>query len=218
MAVQETNLGHFDYIGLYNKDAVRTTFDNALDQKRFTTNWKWQLPNLYQRRGPVMFVSVISAYCDDSQGVAGGGGSNGVPHFLRMKVFSENFKALETSMSPIFHYTNQDTVPQYITYPIVSSLIRDVGTGHWYSLSQDSLTIQIPTNTQYLEFDLVDGQGNLLPICSQQSVLGNASFQEQTSLNITLKITYPERTEVMANTIQTYQKSVIGNTHTPNTF
>lgn len=190
MAIQETNLGHFDYIGLYHKDAILSISGGAV------YNWKWRVPvSLDRRRAPSWFVSVVSCYLDDSNGAAAG-----QPHFLRMKTYSTNYHTYEEPVN-----TNSTNM---INFPIVSILVRDAAVGHYYSLSQDNVVIQVPSNIQYIEFDIIDGLGNVLNIDSTNGE----------SMNITLKVTYPERTEVMANTIQTYQKSMIGNTQTPNTF
>lgn len=186
MAVQETNLGHFDYIALYDKDA--TKLDDGLGN---TYDWIWKMPtNMNRRRAPIWYISVVSCYCDDSTG-----SSAALPHFLRMYVPADNY------------YSNEKTTP-YIINPIVSMLIRDTPAGHWYSLSQDNITIQIPSNIQNLHFDIVDGNGNIIYI--------NSGAGE--SLNIILKVTYPERTEVMANTTQTYAQSIVGNIRAMNTF
>lgn len=181
MAIQESNLGHFDYLALYTKDAVITVTGAA------STNWKWQLPaHLNRRKAPYWFLSVQSCYCDDSTGT-----SNGRPHFLRCKVPSENYYSYETGIQI-------GGTP--VNYPIVSNLIRDVPTGHWYSISQDNVVIQVPSNLQYIEFDIIDGWGSVLPI--------NSDAANGESLTILLKITYPARGEVMDNTNQTFIQTI----------
>ncbi len=176
MAIQETNLGHFDYLALHHKDATKLT-----DGSNATYNWKWQVPTgLNRRKAPYWFLTVVSAYCDDSAG-----SEAGFPHFLRCKIPAENYFCCETNTP-------------YINFPIVAQLIRDVAAGHWYSISQDNVVLQVPSNLQYLEFDVVDGTGNVINI-------DNTSIE---SLNIICKITYPARSEVMDNTNQTFVQSI----------
>lgn len=177
MAIQETNLGHFDYLAFYDKDATKTTLLSA------TTSWKWQVPpSLNRRKAPYWFLSIVSAYCDDSSGA-----SAALPHFLRCKIPSENYHAYESSGSSVF-----------ITFPIVSQLIRDAAAGHWYSIAQDNVVIQVPSNIQFVEFDLIDGNGIQIPIDSTSGE----------SLNIICKVTYPARSEVMDNTNQTFIQTI----------
>lgn len=190
MAVQETNLGHFDYIALFTNNAQITLNGTA------SVGWKWRVPTaMNRRRAPSWFISVASCYCDDSTGT-----NNGRPHFLRLKVPAENYHQQEDNIQGI----------NTMIYPIVSNLIRDTPTGHWYSLSQDNVVIQVPSNLQYLEFDVVDAWGTVLNI--------NSDASNGESLSIILKVTYPERTEVMANTTQTYAQSIVGNIRPMNTF
>ena len=177
MAIQETNLGHFDYLALYDKDATKTTISGA------TTLWKWQIPtSLNRRKAPYWFLSVVSAYCDDSNGA-----SATLPHFIRCKIPSENYHSYESSLS-----TN------FINFPIVSQLIRDAAAGHWYSLAQDNIVIQVPSNIQFIEYDLIDGNGNII---AMDSTSGE-------SLNIICKITYPARMEITDNINQTFIQTI----------
>ncbi len=181
MAIQETNLGHFDYIALYTKDAAITLNDGTS-----SINWKWQIPtHINRRKAPYWFLSIQSCYCDDSTGA-----NNGRPHFLRCKVPADNYYTYESNI-------NGGTP---INYPIVSNLIRDTPTGHWYSLAQDNVVIQVPSNLQYIEFDIVDGWGSVLPI--------NSDAANGESLTIICKITYPARNEVMDNTNQTFVQTI----------
>jgi hypothetical protein len=180
MAIQETNLGHFDYLAFYTKDADITLNGAA------ATNWKWQVPtHINRRKAPYWFLSVQSCYCDDSTGA-----SNGRPHFLRCKVPADNYYTYEKN-------TNGGT---QINYPIVSNLIRDVPTGHWYSISQDNVVIQVPSNLQFIEFDIVDAWGSVLPI--------NSDANNGESLTVICKITYPARNEVMDNTNHTFIQTI----------
>jgi len=190
MAVQETNLGHFDYIGLFNKDAVLTTSAGNI------IGWKWKVPtSLNRRRSPSWFISIQSAYIDDSNGTG-----KALPHMLRLKVPAQNYHTYEEPSN-----TLSDII---FGYPIVAILVRDADNGHWYSLAQDNIVLQVPSTLQYLEFDILDGNGNVLQI---DSIAGE-------TLNMFIKVTYPERTEVMANTTQTYAQSMIGNIRPMNTF
>jgi hypothetical protein len=129
-----------------------------------------------------------------------------------MKIPSENYKIFETSASPGEDYATQGLImpSQYINYPIMAHLIEDQNNGNYYTLAQDNVVIQIGSQVQYLEFDIVDCLGNTMPIYSTNIGVG--------TLNINLKVTYPERTEVMANTTQTYAQSVVGNIKPMNTF
>jgi hypothetical protein len=172
----DMNLGQFDYLALHQKDAtILTDGSNAI------YNWKWKVPtSLNRRKAPYWFLSVVSAYCDDSSGSEAGN-----PHFLRCKIPAENYFTYETS-SP------------YINFPIVAQLIRDSSTGHWYSISQDNVVLQVPSNLQLLEFDIIDGTGNVIAI-------NNSTIE---SLNIICKITYPARQEVTENINQTFVQSV----------
>lgn len=172
------DLGSISYLALYSKDAVKNTAAGV------TSNWKWTPPtNLQARKAPVLFLSVCSAYVDDSTGA-----SAGVPHLLRLKIPSENFYANETT-SPI------------IAYPIVAQLIRDAPTGHWYAQAEGNPVIQVPSNLQVLEFDLVDGGGNTISIDSGAGE----------TLNIILKLHHPPHNEVRNNTVMSYAQSEIGN-------
>jgi len=180
MAIQETNLGHFDYIALFSNDATITLNGAA------SNNWKWRVPTaLNRRRAPYWFLSVASCYCDDSTGT-----TNGRPHFLRLKVPPQNYYQQEDNINGL----------NSMIYPIVSNLIRDVPTGHWYSISQDNVVIQVPSNLQYLEFDIVDAWGTVLNI--------NSDAANGESLSVVLKITYPARNEITDNTNQTYIQSI----------
>ncbi len=175
MAIQENNLGHFDYLAFHDKDASKTMLLTA------TTAWKWQIPTgLNRRKAPYWFLSVVSCYCDDSNGT-----SAGLPHFLRCKVPTDN-------------YFSSETASPYINYPIVSQLIRDTPAGHYYAISQDNVVIQVPSNIQTIEFDLLDGNGVVIPI--------DATSGE--TLNIICKITYPARNEITDNINQTFVRSI----------
>lgn len=179
MAVQETNLGHFDYLALYQKDAALTINGTSI------VGWKWQIPqSLNRRKAPYWFLSVVSCYLDDSNGA-----TNGRPHMLRCKIPAENYHAYETAASPS---------GVYVYSPIVSQLIRDAPTGHWYSISQDNVVIQVPSNLQFIEFDILDGNQNVLTV---DSTIGE-------SLNIICKITYPARQEIQDNTNQTFVQTI----------
>ena len=179
MAIQETNLGHFDYLALYQKDAILTLNSASI------IGWKWKIPtSLNSRKSPYWFLSVVSCYLDDSNGT-----TTGRPHMLRCKIPSENYHTYESSASPTGIYVNG---------PIVSQLIRDTPTGHWYSISQDNVVIQVPSNLQYIEFDIIDGNQNVLTI---DSTIGE-------SLNIICKITYPARMEITDNINQTFTQTI----------
>lgn len=187
MAIAETNLGHFDYIALFSNNATVTSNGG--------TNWKWRVPTaMNRRRAPSWFLSVASCYCDDSTG------GNTTPHFLRLKVPAENYHQQEDNIQGV----------NTMIYPIMAILVEDQNNGHYYSLAQDNVVIQVPSNLQYLEFDVVDAWGTPLTIAS------NASNGK--SLSVILKVTYPERTELMANTTQTYAQSIVGNIRPFNTF
>ena len=173
------DLGGISYLGLYSKDAVKNTVLGI------TNNWKWTPPtNLQARKAPVLFLSVLSAYVDDSQGA-----SAGVPHLLRLKIPAENF------------YANETTAP-YIAYPIVCQMSRDTPAGHWFSVaSENNPVIQVPSNLQVLEFDIVDGGGNVIGIDSGAGE----------TLNIILKLIHPAHNEVRDNTLMSYAQSTVGN-------
>jgi hypothetical protein len=110
-----------------------------------------------------------------------------IPHALRCKIPAENYHCYESFA----------IIPN-LNYPIVSQLIRDAPAGHWYSISQDNVVIQVPSNLQFIEFDLIDGNGMVIPIDSTKGE----------TLNIICKITYPARGEVMDNTNQTFVQSI----------
>ena len=183
MAIQETNLGHFDYIAFHHKDATLSAANNV----SFTVyNWKWQIPpSLNRRKAPYWFLTVVSCYLDDS-----GGSSTGLPHFLRCKIPAENYHSIENPSN------TQST--NYVTYPIVSQLIRDVAAGHWYSISQDNVVIQVPSNLQFIEFDILDGNSNVI-----QTYAATGE-----NLNILCKITYPARMEITDNINQTFIQTI----------
>jgi len=173
-----SQLGNYSYIGLYSKDAVKLSTDGA------TYNWKWTPPmNLQARKAPVLFLEVLSAYVDDSNGA-----SASIPHLLRLKIPSENY------------YANETTEP-YIAYPIVAQMIRDSPAGHWYVQANANPIIQVPSNLQVLEFDLIDGGGNIIYI---DSTAGE-------TLNIFLKLHHPAHNEVRDNTLMSYAQSQVGN-------
>lgn len=173
-----SQLGSFSYLALYSKDAVK------VEALGVTYNWKWTPPtNLQARKAPVLFLSVCSAYIDDSTG-----NNPALPHMLRLKIPSENF------------YSNETTAP-HITYPIVAIMVRDAPSGHWYVLGENSPVIQVPSNLQVLDFDIVDGDGNILGVDSGAGE----------TLNIILKLHHPEHNEVRDNTVMSYAQSVVGN-------
>jgi len=169
------------YLQLFNKDAYKT-YDAAV----YPYNWKWTVPtSLQKRRGPVCYLSVLSCYIDDSTG----GTTANIPHMLRLKVPSENV------------LMNEVTEP-YITYPIVALLVRDAPSGHWTTYSENNPRIQISSNINILEFDILDGVGNVLSISSSS---GDDAF------NIILKLEYPEHNEVRNMVVGSYAQSEIGN-------
>jgi len=166
------------YLPLFSKDAIKLTSGGL------TYNWKWTVPTtLQQRRAPVVFLSIQSCYCDDSNGA-----SAGVPHSLRLKTQAENMLLNETT-SP------------YVAYPIVAQLSRDTPAGHWMSFYENNPRIQIPSNLQILEFDLIDGGGEVISI---DSTAGE-------TLNMIVKLEYPEHNEVRDVTLMTYAQSTVGN-------
>lgn len=171
--------GRKDYIALYDKDAD-TDLNDALTGY---ISWKWKVPQTLQRRkSPVWFIKVKNLYLDDSTGT-----SPGLPHMLRLKNgYSENYHTYETS--------NQ------LSGPILAILTRDNITGHWTTFIENP-SIQISSNVQYLEFDIVNGSGTVLPILSGTG--GN--------LNIILEVEYPEHNEVRDNTVMSYAQSTVGN-------
>lgn len=174
------DLGSVSYLALYGKDAVKTLILGL------PYVWKWTVPtNLQARKAPVLFLSVCSAYIDDSTGA-----NPGVPHMIRLKIPAENYYAYET------------TAP-YIGNPIVAMLIRDAPTGHWYAQADSNPIIQVPSNLSVLEFEIVDQNGNLLGIDS--GVDGGGTF------NMILKLYHPAHNEVRDNTIMSYAQSQVGN-------
>lgn len=176
------DLGSFSYLALYHKDAKKLQTDTGE-----TYNWKWRMPtNLQARKAPVAFLSVCSAYTDDS-----GGGVAGVPHMLRLRIPTDNYFSSEIEGCPA----------PYIVYPIVAQLIRDAPAGHWYAQAESNPIIQIPSGLQTLEFDMVDGNGNIIAIDSAAPE----------TLNIILKLYYPPHNEVRDNTLMSYAQSEIGN-------
>ncbi len=170
-------LANVVYLPLFNKDAVKLT-----NVSGDIYNWKWTVPtSLQQRRAPVVFLSIQSCYCDNSAG----GTPSGLPHLLRLKTQSENM------------LLNETTAP-FIAYPIVSVLSRDAPAGHWMSFYENNPRIQIPSNLQILEFDLVDGGGELIAI------------DPGDTFNMIVKLEYPEHNEVRDVTLNNYAQSIVG--------
>jgi len=168
------------YLQLFNKDATK-----LLDGNLFPYNWKWTVPtSLQKRRAPVCFLSVQACYIDDSTGA-----TPNIPHMLRLKLPSENVLMNEVS-------------EPYINYPIVAMLVRDAPSGHWTSFSENNPRIQVPSNLNILEFDVLDGVGNVLPISSSNT---------DDAFNIILKLEYPEHNEVRNIMVGSYAQSEIGN-------
>lgn len=171
-------LANVVYLPLFSKDAVKLTSSGA------TYNWKWTVPtSLQERRGQVVYLSIQSCYCDDSTGA-----SAGVPHLLRLKTQSENM---------LF---NENTTP-IVGYPIVAQMNRDTPAGHWTSFYENNPRIQVPSNLNILEFDLIDGGGNVISIDSTSGE----------TLNIIVKLEYPEHNEVRNVTLNNYAQSIVGN-------
>lgn len=176
------------FIGLYDKDAVKTTGSVA----NSTTAWKWTLPtSINSRQAPTCKLSVASAYIDDSYGTPAGNQNCSQARMLRLKINSENFLQNETQAP-------------YIIYPIMGMMIRDAFVGHWY-LPQAPYQVELDfsTNIRTIEFDLVDVDGNVLDTLSTSSVGGQ--------LNIILRLHYPEHNEVRNDVVMSYAQSQIGN-------
>jgi hypothetical protein len=173
-----SGLANVVYLPLFSKDAVKLTTGGA------TYNWKWTVPTtLQERRAPVCYLSIQSCYCDDSTGA-----SAGIPHLLRLKTMSENM---------LF---NENTAP-FVGYPIVAQMNRDTPAGHWTSFYENNPRIQVPSNLNILEFDLIDGGGNIISI---DSTAGE-------TLNIIVKLEYPDHNEVRDITLKNYAQSIVGN-------
>jgi hypothetical protein len=168
------------YLQLFSKDATK-----LLDANNHPYNWKWTAPtSLNMRRAPVAFLSIQSCYCDNSTGT-----NAPTPRSLRLKIPSENM------------LLNENTSP-YINYPIVAQLCRDALAGHWMSFYENNPRIQIPSNVNILEFDLIDGGGNVISI--------NSDHAAGPSLNLIIKIEYPLYNEVQNTMIDTYAQSEVG--------
>ena len=168
------------YLQLFNKDATK-----LLDGNLMPYNWKWTVPtSLQKRRAPVCFLSIQACYLDDSTGP-----TPNIPHMLRLKVPSENVLMNEVS-------------EPYINYPIVAILTRDAPSGHWTSFSENNPRIQISSNLNILEFDILDGVGNVIPISSTNTA---------DAFNIMVKLEYPEHNEVSNTIVGSYAQSQVGN-------
>jgi len=170
-----TGLGDVTYLPLFEKDATTDTAGGK------TSNWKWSIPtNIQARKAPVLYLSICSAYIDDSNVSAAS------PHNIRLKVPSEN-------------YLMNEKASPYLGYPIVAQLIRDAPAGHWYALPQNNPIIQISSNLQTLEFDIIDGKGQVIII------------NEIDSFNLIIKLEHPSHNEVRDNTVMSYAQSIVGN-------
>jgi len=170
-------LANVVYLPLFSKDAVKTYNGNSLPY-----NWKWTVPTtLQERRAPVCYLSIQSCYVDDSTGA-----SAGLPHNLRLKTMSENMLFNE-NIGPI------------VGYPIVSQMVRDTPTGHWTCFYENNPRIQVPSNLNILEFDFIDGQGNVI-------VIDGAGE----TFNMIVKLEYPDHNEVRDITLKNYAQSQVG--------
>jgi hypothetical protein len=176
------------YIGLYDKDAVKTAGSVA----NSTSAWKWTLPtNINSRQAPTCRLSVASAYLDDSYTTPAGNQNCSAPRMLRMKIFSENF------------LQNEITSP-YIAYPIMGIMNRDTLVGHWcLPQAPHQIDVDFSTNIRTIEFDFVDEDGLLISTLQTANVGGK--------FNMILKIEYPEHNEIRNETVMSYAQSQIGN-------
>ena len=173
------------FIGLYDKDATKSLAGNAC------YNWKWALPNLDARKAPTMKLSVAAGYLDDSYPTPTGTQNCSAPRMLRFKLFSEDYKQ------------NENTVP-YITYPIMSIMVRDAFLGHWYCpQAPHQIDIDIPSNIKYLEVDFLNTDGNVLSMLKDVNNAGD--------FNMVLKLEYPKHNELRNEEVQSYAQSQIGN-------
>lgn len=176
------------FIGLYDKDAIKTTGSVA----NSTSAWKWNLPtNINSRQSPTCKFSIASAYLDDSYATPTGNQNCSQARMLRMKVFSENF------------LQNETTAP-FVTYPIMGMMVRDAFVGHWYlPQAPHQIDIELSTNIRSIEFDLIGADNSVLDTKSELSLGG--------LFNIILKLEYPPHNEVRNEKVMSYAQSQIGN-------
>jgi hypothetical protein len=176
------------FIGLYDKDAVKTAGSVA----NSTSSWKWTLPtNLNSRQAPTCRLSVASAYLDDSYPTAVGNQNFASPRMLRMKIFSENFLQNETSTTMIL-------------YPIMGIMNRDAIAGHWIlPQAPHQIDVDFSTSIRTIEFDFVDEDGLLISTLQSATVGGK--------FNMVLKLEYPPHNEIRNEVVKSYTQSEIGN-------
>lgn len=145
--------------------------------------WKWKIPsNFPVRKAPVFYMSVVSVFCDDTTG-----DQKDKPHFLRLLTNTENYFASSG-------------------YPVVAQLdftsLPSPSTNHYWTLTNGVTSeVILSSNTQYLSFDIVNQLMEVLPI--------KTDYGE--SLNIVVKIVFPEHNEIRDNTLMSYAQSTIGN-------
>lgn len=175
-------LGKCEYIALYHKDASYT-----LNGDGNIITWKWRVPQtLNRRKSPSWFIKMNNLYLDSK--TAGQGKDK--PHFIRCKVVSENYHTFEKNGSNI-------------GFPILTMLSIDVEDGHFTTWTNNP-SIMVSSSIQYLEIDIVDGNGVVIPV-------GNAGELTGVSLNMILEVEIPEHNEVRDNTVMSYAQSTVGN-------
>lgn len=173
----EQKPGNIFYLGLYSVDAIKTTAGDA------TTSWKWKIPsNFPVRKAPVFYLSVVSVFCNDTDGE-----NKDEPHFLRLLTNTENY----------FPSSG---------YPVVAQLdftsLPSPATNHYWTLTNGVCAdVVLSSNTQYLTFDVVNENMAQIPV---QATTGE-------SLNIVVKLIFPEHNEIRDNTLMSYAQSQVGN-------
>jgi hypothetical protein len=168
------------YIPLYNKDATYDT--EAVTGHRYA--FKWELPTLDARRGPVCYLSLKNC------AIEGTVENTRQCLWLRVNnIFSENVKINEKN-SPIVGGT------------ILAMLDFRGNTDHYAFLPESALKIQMSTNMKYLVFDIIDSGGNVESIDSADTTA---------TINLLLQIEYPPHNQVPDTTVMSYAQSEIGN-------
>lgn len=173
-------LGKCDYLALYDVDAVKTANSGAVSK------WRWALPqNFNARKAPFVYLSVVNADLDDSEGAD--------PEFIHQ---------LRCLNLPTINYYSTQGVNGTIFGTFSRESNWQVGGGEkigHFSFLMQSPEVQTSTNMQYLEFDVVNGSGANLPI---------GGTTQPGIMNLILKLEYPERLEISSNLTGTYVQSI----------
>lgn len=174
--------------GLANKVYIPLFFKDATYKLEATTNhryaFRWALPNLDQRRGPVCYLSLKNIAIE------------GTVENTRQCLWLRINNMMSDNM-----LVNETTSP-YVGGTILAMLDFRGNTDHYAFLPESAPKIQMTTNMKYLEFDIIDSGGNVETIDSADTTA---------TINILLQIDYPEHNEVRDTTLMSYAQSVVGN-------